>query len=149
MARGEGAVRRFACAIHIIANGSSSSIWPHRMIRQPRRDKCGRHRVLLDQQPVGVVLDFTQPTSPGRRPARVPIGNLAAQLDLGDGNEPALVCIWGGACLMTPLDLKLPASFDLSLTLCWVAPFLDLLTFRTRRKIDRRRDLEVFLQAFS
>ena len=64
MARGEGAVSRFSCAIHIIANGSSSSIWPHRMIRQPRKDKCGRHRVLLDQQPVGVVLDFTQPTSP-------------------------------------------------------------------------------------
>ena len=58
-----------------------------------------------------------QPCNDRRKTPRVPTGNLVAELDLLDGNEPVLVCIWdlslGGACLMIPPDLKLPAQFDL------------------------------------
>ena len=58
-----------------------------------------------------------QPCNDRRKTPRFPIGNLVAELDLLDGNEPILVCIWdlslGGACLMIPPDLKLPAQFDL------------------------------------
>jgi hypothetical protein len=58
-----------------------------------------------------------QPHNDQRKTPRFPIGNLVAELDLLDGNEPVLVCIWdlslGGACLMVPPDLELPAQFDL------------------------------------
>src|SRR5882757_4654608 len=58
-----------------------------------------------------------QPCNDRRKTPRFPIGNLVAELDLLDGNEPVLICIWdlslGGACLMIPPDLKLPAQFDL------------------------------------
>jgi hypothetical protein len=57
------------------------------------------------------------PQDDRRRTPRIPIGNLVAQLDLRDGNEPVLVCIWDlslcGACLMIPPDLQLPETFDL------------------------------------
>jgi hypothetical protein len=58
-----------------------------------------------------------QPCDDQRKTPRVPIGNLVAELDLLDGNEHVLVCIWdlslGGACLMVPPDINLPEQFDL------------------------------------
>jgi hypothetical protein len=58
-----------------------------------------------------------QPSGDRRRTPRVAVGNLIAALDLQDGSEPVLVCIWdlslGGACLMVPPDLKIPKCFDL------------------------------------
>ena len=59
----------------------------------------------------------THASSDRRRTPRLHLGNLVAEVDLHDGNERLVVCIWdaslGGACLMVPPDLKLPDAFEL------------------------------------
>lgn len=58
-----------------------------------------------------------QPREERRRTPRTPIGNLVAHVDLRDGSEPILVCVWdmslGGACLMISPDIAIPDQFDL------------------------------------
>lgn len=52
-----------------------------------------------------------------RKTPRVPVGNVVAYVDLLDGADPKMVCLWdislGGACLMVPPEVSLSENFDL------------------------------------
>ena len=58
-----------------------------------------------------------QPQHDRRRTPRVAVGNLVAHIDLCDGSDMQMVCVWdislGGACLMVPPDVRLADEFDL------------------------------------
>ena len=58
-------------------------------------------------------------TAERRSESRVDIGNEVALVDAGEGREPLTCCIWnvspGGACLLVPADVPLPATFDIQM----------------------------------
>ena len=58
-----------------------------------------------------------QPVHDRRTTPRIPIGNLAAHIDVRDGSDPIMVCVWdislGGACLIVPPGHDIPERFDL------------------------------------
>jgi hypothetical protein len=48
---------------------------------------------------------------------RVGLGNVIAHVDLHDGNQPMMICVWdmslSGACLLVPPDVPIPERITL------------------------------------